>query len=384
MGLLKGSGGIAELSRQVLRTLFEMHHENSIRLEVHVLEGSGPQADDELFKNQHLPVIHWYAGNRWKFALGSLILKSDLQLFDHVGIARLAGLIPEPLGRPYILLIHGVEIWNSDRLDYLHTASKAVFLIANSEYTAQKVRTRYPDLPEIRVCWPGKDEVDPDSRGEFTTLETLGSHAMLIVGRLAAEQRHKGHDQLIEAMPLILKAVPDAQLVIAGAGDDRERLEAKARKLNMADQIVFTGWVDEAKLNRLYSQCALFVMPSEGDGFGIVFLEAMVHRLPCVGLRTGAAAEIFEDEESGILVGRDDLHDMAERLSCLLLDEPRRKQLGEAAYGRYQSLFQGRHYSARLQSILMDHLGSCAGSKLKEQSNAKRNCTDDSVAQRNQ
>jgi glycosyltransferase involved in cell wall biosynthesis len=358
VGLVKGSGGIAELSRQVFKTLLDMHRKELIRLEVHILEGSGPQADDELFKDDNLPAIRWYSAKRWKFALSLIASRSDVQLLDHAGLARLPGLIPRPLGRHYILLIHGVELWNSNRTDYLRAARKATFLIANSEYTAQKARTRYPDLPEIRVCWPGKDEPDAASINNDKAMENIGPHAMLIVGRLSAEQKHKGHDHLLEAMQLIMQAVPDAQLVIVGEGDDQERLETIARELNMADKVIFTGWVSEARLHRLYSQCALFVMPSEGDGFGIVFLEAMMHRLPCVGLQNGAAAEIFQDEESGILIDREDRRGMANRLSSLLLDETRRERLGASAYDRYQDLFQGKHHSARLQSILMDHLGA--------------------------
>jgi len=356
--LMKGSGGIAELSRQVLMTLMDMHHKELIRLKVHVLEGSEAPDGDDLFKDDHPFLIRWYAGNRWKFALSLIASKSDVQLLDHVGLARLPGLIPRSLGRHYILLIHGVELWNSNRSDYLRAAMKATFLIANSEYTAQKARARYPDLPEIRVCWPGKDEPDAGRISNDPAMESIGPHAMLIVGRLCAEQRHKGHDQLLEAMQLIAQAVPDAQLVIAGEGDDRKRLERKARELNVADKVIFAGWVSEEQLHRLYSRCALFVMPSDGDGFGIVFLEAMMHRLPCVGLKGGAAAEIFAPEKSGILVDREDRHDMSKRLSSLLLDETRRKRLGKVAYDQYQSLFQGRHYATRLQSILMDHLGS--------------------------
>jgi len=354
VSLAKGSGGIAELSRQVVKALAEMHYKKLIRLEVHVLEGSGPQAGDELFADKTHGETRWYGGNRWKFALSLICAKSDVQLLDHVGLARLSGLIPSPSGRNFVLLIHGVEIWNADRADYLRTAQKAKLLIANSGYTAKKVRNRYPHLPEIRVCWPGKDQSEPRPAGAGAALDGIGPRAMLIVGRLSAEQRHKGHDHLIEAMPFIVQTVPDAQLIIAGAGDDRGRLELKAQQLNVSDQVVFTGWIDDGQLNNLYSQCALFVMPSEGDGFGLVFLEAMMHRLPCVGLKESAAAEIFENEKSGILVDREDLHGMANQLSNLLLDEPRRKRLGKAGYERYQDEFQWHQFEARLQSILVD------------------------------
>jgi phosphatidyl-myo-inositol dimannoside synthase len=251
-----------------------------------------------------------------------------------------------------------VEICNSNRADYRRTAMKARLLIANSEYTAQKARARYPNLPNIRVCWPGKDRVQPDSMhkpvNENAAFNGIGRHAMLIVGRLSSQQRHKGHDHLIEALPLIVQNVPDAQLVIAGAGDDRERLKLKAKQLGLADSVIFTGWLDDAELDRLYSRCALFVMPSEGDGFGLVFLEAMMHSLPCVGLKHSAADEIFENEKSGILVDRENRHGMASQLSELLLDEPRRTRLGNAGFDRYQNTFQWHQFEARLHSILMD------------------------------
>ena len=96
-------------------------------------------------------------------------------------------------------------------------------------------------------------------------------------------------------------------------------------------------------------------MPSDGDGFGIVFLEAMMHGLPCVGLRAGAAAEIFEDNISGILVDRDDRDEMVRRISSLLLDEDLRNQMGDVAQCRYSTLFRGTHHSERLQSVLMGY-----------------------------
>lgn len=354
--LKKGGGGIAELSRQVFATLLEMRRENQLDLELHVLDDPGPAFDDELFQLQDPPAMRWYAGNRLKFSTGLLRLRPRVFLFDHVGLARLQGLISGILTRPYLLLIHGVEIWNNRRSDYHRTARRAALLIANSEYTARKAQLHYPDLPEIAVCWPGKDgpaEHDTNTEARF---DTLGPHAMLIVGRLDAQQRHKGHDQLIEAMPLVLKQVPDAQLVIAGGGSDRDRLESKARDAGVADSVLFAGRVEQAELQELYARCALFAMPSDGDGFGLVFLEAMMNRLPCVGLAQGAAAEIFEDGASGALVDRDDIPAMANRLSGLLWDASRRQGLKEAGYRRYCSKFTAKHHSARLRSALAKQL----------------------------
>ncbi len=357
VGSLKsGGGGIAELSRQVVATLVQMQREERLQFELHVLDDASPGECDRLFDGPDNPPVRWYAGSRWKFALGLLFSRADIVLYDHVGLARIQGLLPVALARPYLLLIHSIEIWNNTRSDYYRSARKACLLIANSEYTAHKARLHYPDLPEIVVCWPGKDPVKSACAGQATGCEGLGPHAMLIVGRLDAAQRHKGHDQLIETMPLVLDRVPDAQLVIAGGGGDRGRLEHKASDLGVADRVLFTGRVDDAQLQDLYSHCALFVMPSDGDGFGLVFLEAMMHRMACVGLQDGAAAEIFENGKHGVLVDRDDSAGMAEQLSALLLDDDMRRRLGETGFDRYRSVFRARHHSRRLRSVLNDYI----------------------------
>ncbi|MFC1719537.1 glycosyltransferase family 4 protein [Pseudomonadota bacterium] len=355
VGLQAGSGGTAELSRQALSSLLEMHEKGIIRLVVHVLEGQKSPVGDELLDSCK-PYLHWHGGNRKTFALALVFTRANLRVLDHVGPARVLGLLPKGLRPSYVSFIHGIEIWNHDRPDYFRTAKNAVLLIANSEFTAERTRSVHENLPEIRVCWPGKDKRNQYAIVEGTEPEKIGAHMMLIVGRLDAEQRHKGHDHLLEAMPHILNVVPDAQLVVAGGGDDRARLERKASDLGVLGSVIFTGWVDDANLNRLYSQCALFVMPSEGDGFGIVFLEAMMHSKPCVGLKTGSAAEVFENGKSGILVDREDQEEMATHISHLLLNYTQRAQMGNAAFERYQAVFQGEHYSRRLQTILLDVL----------------------------
>jgi phosphatidylinositol alpha-1,6-mannosyltransferase len=353
--LRMGAGGIAELSRQVFRTLLDMHHNQLIILKANILEESRPAPGDDLFAANDMPALRWCSGSRLRFALGIASSSSDLQLFDHVGLARLQGLDPLRRGR-YLLLIHSVEMWKTTRRDYARTAHRASMLIANSGYTKRKTREHYPDLPPIQVCWPGKDMSVHTNNHEDAVVSGLGPHAMLIVGRLDAAQRHKGHDHLLESLPRVLQLVPDAQLVIAGAGNDRRRLETKARDLGVAKSVIFTGWADESTLSALYRQCALFVMPSEGDGFGIVFLEAMMHRLPCVGLQGSAAEEIFEDGVSGMLVDRDDYRDLADSLTGLLLDAAKRENIGLAGNERYQNAFTGRHYSERLESVLREQL----------------------------
>jgi len=109
-------------------------------------------------------------------------------------------------------------------------------------------------------------------------------------------------------------------------------------------------------LQALYDHCALFVMPSDGDGFGLVFLEAMMHGLPGVGLAGSAAAEILEDGVSGMLVDREDTTGLADCLAGLLRDGPRRQALGQAGLERYTEWFTARRHAERFRTLLMDQL----------------------------
>jgi phosphatidylinositol alpha-1,6-mannosyltransferase len=358
--LARGQGGIAELSRQALPALRELARERGLALQVHVLADAAPAAGDPLFA-ENQDEIRWYAGRRGRFVAGLLQARPGLLLFDHVGLARLHGLVAPLLRRRYLAMIHSVEIWKSPRADYGRTAHRADLLIANSAYTARKARECYPNLPEIAVCWPGKDFESSGSVSRSADLAGIGPQAMLIVGRLDAAQRHKGHDHLLEAMPAVLARLPDAQLVVAGGGDDRARLEARARALGVAQAVVFTGRVSEPGLHELYRRAALFVMPSEGDGFGMVFLEAMMHGLPCVGLAGSAAEEILEGGSCGALVDRRDRAGMADVLAGLLVDESRRRQLGTAGHDRYLKYFTRAQYSQRLNAVLGQWLESRLG-----------------------
>src|SRR5262249_26087317 len=154
--------------------------------------------------------------------------------------------------------------------------------LANSAHTARRFVEANPAFGgrSIGVCHLGApDEVD-DGAGPETADGPAPGFA-LIVGRMAAAERYKGHDLLLDVWPKVAAAVPDARMVVVGGGDDRARLEARAAALGGG--VVFAGSLAPAALARRYRECAFFVMPSRGEGFGIVYLEAMRAGKACIG-----------------------------------------------------------------------------------------------------
>jgi phosphatidylinositol alpha-1,6-mannosyltransferase len=154
-------------------------------------------------------------------------------------------------------------------------------------------------------------------------------------------------------MPSISQRIDDAFYVVAGDGTDRGRLEALAKELGVESRVRFTGQVQDDQLASLYHTSDLFVLPSTGEGFGIVFLEAMFYAKCCIGARAGATPEVIEDGETGVLVDLEQPDGLADAISSLLGDEERRKRMGAAGQQRLAAEFSQAIFAERLQSILV-------------------------------
>jgi glycosyltransferase involved in cell wall biosynthesis len=129
-----------------------------------------------------------------------------------------------------------------------------------------------------------------------------GRRVILTVGRLSASERYKGHDRLIAALPSIVAKLPDTAYLIVGSGDDQPRLERLARDEGVADRVVFAGQVPEAELADYFSLAHVFAMPSTGEGFGIVFLEAAACGLPVIGGSHDGSVDALAEGRIGRLV----------------------------------------------------------------------------------
>jgi phosphatidylinositol alpha-1,6-mannosyltransferase len=137
----------------------------------------------------------------------------------------------------------------------------------------------------------------------------------------------------------LLGRFPDLIFDVVGDGDARPDLEALAREQGVAHAVRFHGTVSEEELTRLYENAGIYVMPSSGEGFGLVFVEAMAHGLPVVAGAEDAAREVVVDKETGYLVpsGSDDA--LVEAIASLLGDDDLRRRMGRAGRARVEDVF---------------------------------------------
>jgi len=284
----------------------------------------------------------------------------DTLFFDHLGLAMVQRWVPRRFRRRYGIFLHSVEVWGPLSPNRLRTLREATLRVANSNYTAKRIAAAHPSIGEIHVCHLtlGTDreklaaEKIAHEQSPHSVLGQIRAASVLIVGRMSRTERHKGHDELLRAWPLVLRAVPDAQLVIVGGGDDVERYKKLVADLNIAEHVLFMGRVSDATLDVIYSRVALFAMPSRGEGFGIVYLEAMRHGLACVASTHDAAGEIVVDGETGFLVEPSDLSELASKLVELLLNPALRSELGKRGHERLQTHFSFMQFQARMTELL--------------------------------
>lgn len=288
--------------------------------------------------------------------LASLQLQGavDLVVYNHVSLARSQAVLPAGMRRPYAIFLHGIEVWDA-ALDRRKLAALrgASLLISNSAFTAARIARLHETIGPVTPCPLALiDESGEEGAVDLALINRVGPHAALIVGRMSASERYKGHDELLEAWPRVLRAVPDAQLVIAGGGDDVERLRAKVRSIGIAEHVLFAGRVSDATRDALLRRASVFTMPSRGEGFGLVYLEAMRAGLVCVGSKADAAGDVIADGVTGLLVEPDDREALAAAVTRLLVDRTVAKQMGAAGRTRFEREFTFDSFCGRLGRAL--------------------------------
>ena len=276
--------------------------------------------------------------------LGS-INPPDLIVYDHVHLAVLHGSIPKLRRIPYVVFLHGVEVWQSLGGRRREALLGSTLLVANSATTVAATRAANPWLPNVEVVWLG---VSANSQSiDVGTLPPVG----LIVGRMSRPERYKGHDAVMNAWPLIREAVPDAKLVIVGTGDDERRLRRRMEQEQLP-AIEFRGRLSDAERDLAYRSARLLFYPSDQEGFGLAGIEALAFGVPVLGLKGTVVEELFPNGE-GVVVANDLGRESIARAAIPVLTDARlASNLGQAGRARVHNIFLEEHFARRFRRAL--------------------------------
>jgi phosphatidylinositol alpha-1,6-mannosyltransferase len=195
-------------------------------------------------------------------------------------------------------------------------------------------RVIHPGVDPARFCPPVAGADGSSLRDQFGLRD---KKVLLTVTRLVAR---KNVGVVIDAMPAIVRHVPEAAYVVVGEGPERPHLQSLAAASPVGDRILFTGPVPNERLPDWYQTCDAFILPSRQtstdiEGFGIVCLEAGACGKPVIGADTGGIREAVPGGSCGILLENpDSVEEVARAVVCMLDDSARAAKMGRAARER--------------------------------------------------
>jgi phosphatidylinositol alpha-1,6-mannosyltransferase len=284
-----------------------------------------------------------------------LRLCPEVVLWGHVLLLRLLPVVKllAPRAR-HALFVHGVEVWGNPR--YRRVPPFEVLLarrldrvISVSKVTAECMARAFR-IDEDRVALlPNAVDLPPTD----PPAPRLGDDELRIlsVSRMSPKDSYKGIGTVLRALPDVIARTPLSWTVV-GDGELRTSYEDQARQLGLEGVVRFVGRVVDDELERWYRWADVFVLPSAGEGFGIVYLEAWAHGLPVVAARAGGAAEVVEDGRTGLLVEPESPPAVAEALLRLARDGELRARLGTAGRKVVEARYTHAHFRDRLAEIL--------------------------------
>jgi phosphatidyl-myo-inositol dimannoside synthase len=299
-----GHGGIAYYNRCLAEALAEMPVITQVVVVPRVQRFAAPRVPAKIRFLGHA------AGNKARYlkaVAGLAFEKVDMVICGHVNLLPLAASFAALKRAPLVLQVHGIEVWQPAKA-YARLWLMAVDVVWSvSAVTRNRMNawarlplSQYQIIPNtIRLERYG---IAPQRSDLVAQYGLAGRKVIMTLARLAGYERYKGIDEILEALPALLKQDERLTYMVLGDGDDQSRLEAKAKALGISTNVIFAGFIKEEDKADYLRLADVFALPGRGEGFGIVYLEAMACGVPVVGSFLDGSREALRDGQLGELV----------------------------------------------------------------------------------
>jgi phosphatidyl-myo-inositol dimannoside synthase len=321
-----GHGGIAQYNRDFLSALARCDRVGDVMVLPRIGARSvGPTPSGV----QQLHAVE----NRLAYSVATLwtaIKHQPIHLVfcGHLRMVPLAAVIARALRVPLWVQVHGIEAWRERSGLNRRSVESATIITSVSRYTRRRL-LQWVGIDPARVkVLP--NTVSPQYHPGPKPGYLIDRHAaggkkkvLMTASRLASSEQYKGHDRVIRLLPRVLSQHPDTIYLVVGDGDDRPRLESLAVECGVAEHVQFTGLVPQEELPDYYRLADVFVMPSAGEGFGIVFLQAMATGVRVIGGSQDGSRDPLCDGALGTLVDPENCEELASAILAAF-DSPAR------------------------------------------------------------
>ncbi len=309
--------------------------------------------------------FHAYGGKKFRFVVSSFFraISSKLLIIGHINLTPLAFLAK--LFYPtlkMVLIVHGIEVWGKLNFFRKWVLQNSYQIMAVSEFTKQQLIENHNIKEEIIKIFP--NTIDPffDTPADFQKPEYLLQHynikpentVLITIGRISNSEGYKGYDRVIEILPELVSEIPNIVYLIIGSYDEveKKRLDELIKNKGVSDSVIFAGYVRDEELTSHYLLGDLFVMPSKGEGFGIVFIEAMACGLPVLAGNKDGSSEALDHGRLGTLVDPDNSEELLKAIKSLIINN---KMSTESKLEKQKNAFDKfgfENFKKRLKAIL--------------------------------
>lgn len=370
------TGGIEKVSRMVGKALYELGLQYGGIAEVYSMYGRSEFADN----NRYFPQLMFRAFNDNKvwFVIKSILAgrRSQYLMMSHINLLIVGYLVK--LFRPsvkLVLIAHGIEVWRPLPAWKRHMLRRCDLILPVSHFTRQKMLDLYQLDPSkfsvFNNCLEPFLEKPLLKGKNEALLQRYGfekeNRIMLTVSRMADSEKYKGYDKVLQAMPALLGEHPNLRYLLVGKYDagEKMRLDELVKILGLENYVTFSGFVADEEMSAHFSMADLFIMPSEKEGFGIVFIEAMFYGLPVIAGNADGSVDALCNGELGILVDPHSIPEIRDAIRKVLDNReahiPDRKKLfGHFSYTWYKRKLNnclGRLYGAMSAGYFMGEGG---------------------------
>lgn len=299
-----GFGGIAQYNRDLLDALSGSGRVSAI----HSLARNPFDAPLELPAKVTEQILTGWGLRYLAAAVGqALKLRPDIILCGHINLLPIAALVKRITRRPLILEAYGIDAWRRREGLRAWGIDRVDLVLAISRFTRERLIEWSGLAPYAVKVVPNAVHLNRYSQSEkperlVNRYGLEGRRVLLTIARLAASERYKGLDRIISLLPRLTARFPDLVYLVGGDGDDLSRLEALAESSGHQDRVIFAGRIREEEKVDHYNLADAFAMPSVGEGFGFVFLEAAACGLPVLGGSRDGSRDALVEGRLGVMV----------------------------------------------------------------------------------
>lgn len=319
------TGGIQKMTRIMAHSLQSVANRNNWNFDMWSGYDS-PSANNPLYCDD--VNFRGFNINRAYFLLRSVWrgTNADVVILTHINLASVGLLIKKVSPETKVWLVaHGIEVWRTLRPHKRQILNNCDKIICVSNFTKDKLVTMHHT--DAAKCVVLNNSVDPFIRiPEVLTkpdylrerYDIKSDHkVVLTLTRLSSTELYKGYDHVLMAIAALKPVMPQIRYILAGPYDEPEGLRVRSliASLQLEQQVIFTGFIEEKELKDHFLLADLFVLPSKKEGFGIVFIEAMACGLPVICGNADGSMDAIKNGELGTAVDADNLGELRDAIA---------------------------------------------------------------------